>query len=208
MTRSRALVATTGSLVTLFGLLLMPAGLQAPSSQAIARPQASLPVRVVQPLSPSGQPTTQSAAPVRLELPRIGIDAAVNPVGLNSDASIQAPPSPNVTGWLAVGPAPGDPGPAVILGHLDSDRGPAVFWRLAQVRVNDAIIVARSDGSSIRFLVTRVARFSRATFPNTEVYGLTVEPELRLITCGGWFNLKARQYSDNVVVFASSTGNS
>ncbi len=109
-----------------------------------------------------------------------------------------------MAGWYAGGPSPGDAGPAVIVGHLDGDRGPAVFWRLGQLRPGDAIVIRRADSSAVRFLVAAVSRYKRSAFPSDRVYGATGVPELRLITCGGLFNPITRQYSDNLVVFASA----
>jgi sortase (surface protein transpeptidase) len=109
-----------------------------------------------------------------------------------------------VAGWLTQGPAPGDPGPAVIVGHLDSDHGPAVFWQLDRLRAGDEIVVTRADGSSVTFLVQRLARYSRSSFPASDVFGARATPELRLITCSGRFNFLTRQYSDNLVVYAAA----
>jgi sortase (surface protein transpeptidase) len=158
------------------------------------------------PVGPHPLPTSSAAPkfapPAVLRIPKIGLRADVVELGLNPDGAIQPPGAPTVVGWFASGPSPGDPGPAVILGHLDSDRGPAVFWHLSRLRPGDTVVVSRSDGSVARFRVTRVARFARSSFPNAEVYGPTLDPELRLITCGGWFNAITRQYADNTVVFA------
>ena len=91
----------------------------------------------------------------------------------------------------------------MIVGHLDSSHGPAIFWRLPDLRQGDDVIVSRVDGSSARFVVARSARYARASFPSADVYGPTVAAELRLITCGGGFNFLSGQYSDNVVVYAT-----
>jgi sortase (surface protein transpeptidase) len=92
----------------------------------------------------------------------------------------------------------------VIIGHRDSDHGPGVFWRLDLARIGDEIMVSRSDGSQVRFVVRRVARYSRASFPTSDVFGTRTAPELRLITCDGRFNFLTRQYADNLVVFATA----
>ena len=109
---------------------------------------------------------------------------------------------PGEVGWYTNGPAPGEQGPAVILGHLDSVTGPAVFYRLSSLRPGSAIVVSRDDGSRATFVVQRVASFPVDSFPTAEVYGATTDPELRLITCGGQYSLAQRRYLQNVVVFA------
>ena len=91
----------------------------------------------------------------------------------------------------------------MIIGHLDSDHGPAVFWQLDRLRPGDPIVVVRADGSAARFVVQRLARYSRSSFPSSDVFGARTAPELRLITCSGRFNFLTRQYSDNLVVYAA-----
>ena len=145
----------------------------------------------------------RSALPVRIHIPSIGVDASVTNLGLESDGTIQVPSDPRQAGWYRLGPVPGDAGPAVILGHLDSTTGPAVFARLAGLRVGDQVLVARADGSQVRFQVDRVATFSVSSFPTEAVYGATPDPVLRLITCSGTFNRAQGRYLSNVVVFAT-----
>ena len=107
-----------------------------------------------------------------------------------------------LAGWYRQGPAPGDPGPAVLTGHVDSVAGPAVFFRLRDIAVGDPVLVDRADGTTVRFTVTRVARYPKGAFPAAEVYGPTPDAELRLITCGGVFDRATGSYADNVIVFA------
>jgi sortase family protein len=92
----------------------------------------------------------------------------------------------------------------VIVGHLDSTTGPAVFYRLALLRPGDGVTITRQDGSVVHFRVTRVTSFARDSFPSTEVYGPTAGPSLRLITCGGTWDWLKQRYTNNVVVFADA----
>jgi LPXTG-site transpeptidase (sortase) family protein len=105
-------------------------------------------------------------------------------------------------GWFTRGPVPGETGPAVIAGHVDSADGPAVFFRLAELEDGDDVLVDRADGTTVRFTVTSVDRYPKDEFPTEQVYGPTPRAELRLITCGGEFDADARSYRDNVVVSA------
>ena len=141
--------------------------------------------------------------PSRIRIPRIGLTAPVSALEPAAEGAVPSPSDPGVVGWYTRGPAPGEMGPAVFVGHLDSYVGPAVFWRLGELRPGDDVLVGRSDGSSVRFQVARAARYPRASFPSAEVYGPTAAAELRLITCAGSFNPLSRQYSDNVVVYAT-----
>jgi sortase (surface protein transpeptidase) len=141
-------------------------------------------------------------APTRLAIPALEIDTAVERLGLNSNNTIEVPSDPNQVGWYTNGPAPGEQGPAVILGHLDSVTGPAIFYRLSTLRPGSQVLVTRQDGSSAKFVVQRVASFPVDSFPTDQVYGLTTDPELRLITCGGQYSFAQRRYLQNTVVFA------
>jgi hypothetical protein len=155
--------------------------------------------------APAGSLGPQAPAPVRLRIPPIGVDSPLLLLDERADGTLEVPSDFNKPGWYTRGPAPGEPGPAVILGHLDSYTGPAVFWRLSSLHKGDPVEVQREDGSRVGFQVTRVATFATDSFPTDEVYGATSGPELRLITCGGTFSLARRQYLENVVVFASLT---
>jgi sortase (surface protein transpeptidase) len=106
--------------------------------------------------------------------------------------------------WLTVTPTPGQLGPATIIGHVDSAAyGPAVFFRLGDLRQRDTISVTRADGTVAVFEVERVVEYPKAKFPTFAVYGNTDHAALRLITCGGIFDPAQRSYEDNIVVYAS-----
>ena len=165
---------------------------------------------VLRPLEVAGAPPAPASAagarapsPVRLRIPAIGVDTGVVGLGLNPDGTIEVPGDPSQAGWYAKGPAPGEQGPAVMLGHLDSLTGPAVFYRLSSLHPGNEVVVSREDGSMLRFAVRRVASFPVDAFPTDQVYGASTEAELRLITCGGPFDLVQRRYQRNVVVFAT-----
>ena len=142
------------------------------------------------------------AVPVRIEIPRVGVRAPVIRLGLNPDKSLEVPKDYGDTGWWSGGPRPGERGPAVIAGHVDSSTGPAVFYRLTDLRPDDAIVVVGRDGTRTRFSVLGSERYAKAQFPTDRVYGSTDGPALRLITCGGDFDRSTGHYLDNTVVYA------
>src|SRR5262245_14528767 len=152
------------------------------------------------PPAPTTVTGSDAPPPVRIRIPAIGVDSTLARLGLNADGTIQVPPHFDEAGWYSGGPVPGQPGPAVILGHLDSYTGPAVFYRLSSLRAGSTVEIARSDGSHVTFTVQRVATFPVSNFPTDEVYGATVEPELRLITCAGAFDVARGRYTTNTVV--------
>jgi hypothetical protein len=144
------------------------------------------------------------ARPVKLQIPAIGVDTALIPLGLDSSGALEVPGRFDVAGWWTGGARPGERGPAVIAGHVDSKTGPAVFFKLGQLHRGDAVVVQRGDGSSVRFTVEDTRHFSKTRFPSALVYGPTRGPALRLVTCSGTFDRSTGHYLDNTVVFASA----
>jgi hypothetical protein len=145
----------------------------------------------------------QPARPVRLQIPAIAVSTPLVPLGRLPDGSIEVPHDWDTAGWYDRGPRPGQPGPAVILGHVDSRTGPAVFYRLRELRPPDIVRVGLADGRMLAFRVQRVERYPKDHFPTEAVYFPTLNRELRLITCGGEFDYAAGSYLDNIVVYAT-----
>ena len=141
--------------------------------------------------------------PVRIEIPSIGVASTLQRLGRAPDRTVQVPSRWEVAGWYAGGTRPGDPGSAVILGHVDSTSGPAVFYRLSELRRGDTVTIRRADGSSVRFVVQRIQQYPKDRFPTDEVYYPTLTPALRLVTCGGQFDYATGHYRSNVIVFAT-----
>lgn len=158
----------------------------------------------------AGSPTRSEAVrqgprPVRLAVPAIKVSAPVSPVGQAEDGSIAVPPlsKADETGWYDRAPTPGEAGRAIIVGHVDTKRGPAVFYELGKLKPGDRIEVTRSDESVVVFAVDTVEHFDKARLPADRVYSDDGPAELRLITCGGeWLGGNAG-YADNVIAFAS-----
>ena len=161
--------------------------------------------RVAEPLPVTGRrPVDRSAAPPRwIKIAAIGVSASVVPLGLNPDRSLEVPERWEQAGWYVGGPEPGERGPAVIAGHVDSTSGPAVFYRLGRLEPGAAVLVGRADRSVVRFRVERVERWPKDRFPTHRVYGRTRDAALRLITCGGAFDRGSGHYLDNTIVYAS-----
>ena len=153
-------------------------------------------------------PVLPASRPLRLEIPSIDMSTGdLLALGTNTDGSLEVPKEFDRAGWWTPGPTPGQFGPAVIAGHVDSKRGPAVFYRLGQLRPGAEVRVQRADGRVARFTVDRVDRFAKDDFPTAQVYGNTTNrAELRLITCGGDFDRRTGHYVDNVVAFAHLVG--
>lgn len=145
----------------------------------------------------------QVALPVHLRIPAIGVSTPLVKLGRLADGSLEVPKAWGTAGWYDQGPRPGQPGPAVILGHVDSKSGPAVFYQLQTLRPGDTVRVGLADGRTLTFRVQRLQRYPKDQFPTEAVYFPTLDRELRLITCGGTFDYARGSYLDNVVVYAT-----
>ena len=182
-------------------------GAAAPSGLAAASASASRPAPVSSPAADdftSVRTYAQVALPVRVRVPAIGLTTPpLERLGLAADRSIALPSRPERPGWFSGGPRPGEPGPAVIIGHVDSDSQPAVFFRLGETTPGRLVYVDRADGTTATFRVSRVQQIAKAAFPTDEVYVPDLAPSLRLITCGGTFDSGTGHYRDNVIVYAT-----
>jgi hypothetical protein len=176
-------------------------GTGAGQAAAVASPMVA-PSRIVARGFRSEQTFPVVAEPVRLRIPVLGVDSGLQQLGLQADGTIAVPGRVEVAGWYRLGARPGQPGPAVILGHVDSKTGPGIFAGLSGVPVGTLVIVERADRSAVTFRITEVSRVPKAAFPTGAVYAPTLDPTLRLVTCGGDFDQSRGSYRDNVIAFA------
>ncbi|MGW1373237.1 class F sortase [Streptomyces sp. NPDC002446] len=144
------------------------------------------------------------SAPKRVTIPAIAVDAPFTPLAIGPTGQLDAPPSTNrnLVGWFKEGPAPGERGSSIIAGHVDTKTGPAVFMQLESLKPGSSINITREDGVIATFRVDSVEVFNKAKFPNERVYADVPSAQLRVITCGGAYDRKVKDYVDNVVVFA------
>ncbi|QGZ48176.1 MULTISPECIES: class F sortase [Streptomyces] len=197
------------------GVAAMPAAAPAePGQHADQRPKAPppstpkprpepkpAPAKPQQPTPPLARSRATSLA-----IPAITIEAPIIGLRLDRAGQLGTPPvdNPRVVGWYEDGPAPGERGTAVVVGHRDTRSGPAIFLNLNSLNPGNTVRVARADGRVAVFTVDKVRTYTKAEFPDKEVYGSTGRPELRVLTCGGSFDRKTG-YESNVVVFAHLT---
>ena len=156
--------------------------------------------------APSRGPSLARSLPVSVHIPAIGVDSTLLHLGLNADGTVQVPSLQTSAGqaaWYKYSATPGQIGSSVIEGHVDSQRGPAVFFRLGALHRGDAIDVKLADGVTAVFRVTGVREYAKARFPANVIYGATNFAALRLITCGGAFDYATGHYLSSTVVFAS-----
>lgn len=173
-------------------------------SAAGREPDSGGPAQAV--LPPRAAPLP-AAAPERIRVPAIGVDAPVMRLGLDATGHLRTPPETERTlaGWYGGGSAPGAAGAAVLAGHVDTREGPAVFYALGGLHKGDRIEIDRADHRTAVFTVYGIEIYEKRGFPTDRVYGATPDAELRVITCGGAFS-EASGYLGNVVVYARLTG--
>ena len=224
--RRARVFAAAGVGLLIAGVLALVIGLRAQQSAPQPPPSAASLVPVVPstvvsspsstpPAGPTGTgstspltrgPVLARSVPVRLAIPAIGVDTALLQLGLNPDGSVQVPPlgRDSHAGWYKYSPTPGELGPSVILGHIDSAAyGPGVFFRLGDLRQRDRISIALADHTVAVFEVERVVEYRKTQFPTLAVYGNTDHAALRLITCGGTFDPSRHSYESNIVAYAA-----
>ncbi|MFF4207958.1 class F sortase [Streptomyces sp. NPDC001796] len=155
----------------------------------------------------SAAPALPPSPPDRIRIPSIHVDAPLMGLRLTGAGSLDVPPADdkNLAGWYEAGTIPGETGTAIVAGHVDNTRGPAVFYDLGALSKGSTIEIGRRDGSTAVFTVDAVEVYAARNFPDDKVYGAAGRPELRVITCGGGYS-KATGYQGNVVVFAHLTG--
>jgi sortase (surface protein transpeptidase) len=144
-------------------------------------------------------------APIGLIIPSIGVRSRLVRLGLTSAGALQVPATASVAGWYTGSSRPGAVGTAVIVGHIDSETAPGVFFRLRVLRRGRLVYVRRADGSLAVFRVTAVRSYAKDDFPTAAVYGPAPTAQLRLITCGGEFDFATAHYLSNLIVYASLT---
>ncbi|MFI1399911.1 class F sortase [Streptomyces sp. NPDC020681] len=147
------------------------------------------------------------SAPLRLRIPDIRVDTPLMPLGLVKDGSLEVPPdgNRNLAGWYGDGTRPGAKGTAIVAGHVDNAKGPAVFYSLGALKKGHRIEVTRADGRTAVFTIDAIEVYEADAFPDKKVYGSKGRAELRVITCGGGFSQKTG-YQGNVVAFAHLIG--
>ena len=183
------------------GGLLLAGGRPGISPRPLAHPARPPAGAVAAPARPVT--AARVARPVSLSIPAIGVRTRLIRLGLTAQGTLQVPATTSVAGWYTDGPRPGQPGPAVIVGHIDSTGGPGVFFRLRLLRPGDRVYVRRADGTLAVFGVYAEHSYPKDSFPTQRVYGPAPGPELRLITCGGTFDPATGSYLSNVVVYAT-----
>ncbi|MER7818697.1 class F sortase [Streptomyces chengbuensis] len=169
-----------------------------------ARPASPAPAPVSPPKAAPVHPPLPRSVPTRIAIPAISVNAPFTVLTLNKAGQLNAPPpnDKNLVGWYGKGSTPGEKGTSILAGHLDTMTGPAVFESLSALKPGNKIDITRQDRKVATFKVDSVETFSKAAFPSARVYNDAPTAQLRLITCGGLYDKKTKDYKDNIVVFA------
>jgi sortase (surface protein transpeptidase) len=178
-----------------------------PTRTATPLPAPPTPTRTPPAPPIAGPPPANVGTPVRLRIPSIGVDAAIEPVTTDADGNMDTPKDPWDTAWYAPGPRPGQIGNAAIAGHVDYHNiGEVVFWDLNKLVPGDEVFVDTDDGKTLRFVVTDSTYYEPDNAPLERIFGQTNIPNLNLITCGGTFDPATREYDHRLVVFTTYAG--
>ena len=203
-------VGLRARLAGMAGVLFIVGGIAAVGITFLSQQHAPQPSAAARgAIGPAGQgPSLSRSVPVSVDIPAIGVTSKLLHLGLNADGTIQVPSlftSASEAAWYKYSATPGQIGASVIEGHVDSYRGPAVFYRLGALHPGDTIDVTLADGITAIFRVTGVRQYAKSNFPAKAIYGATNYASLRLITCGGVFDYATGHYLSSTVEFASLT---
>jgi hypothetical protein len=178
-----------------------------PTASATPGPATSggrLPTLTARPATPPAD--ASAAAPTRIRVPSVGVDATIEPVGVDGRGFMVIPDEVRKVGWYRFGPAPGDPaGAAVIAGHVDTkEQGAGALFPLRGIDVGDRITVSVA-GRDLQFRVVGKQTIVKRRLPVEELFARDGAPRLVVITCGGPFIPELSSYRDNLVVVATPT---
>lgn len=201
--------AAVAAVALLAGSVTWLVALSAPRQEALPVPSSVQHSAPPHPVSAAkvAAPRVPASPPAKVMIPSIGVNAPVTAVGLDRNHALQVPPlsAHNLAGWYDRSAKPGQAGPSVIVGHVDSTTGPSVFFDVRSVKPGAEIRVQNADHHTVTFKVQWVQEASKTTFPTKAVYGDVPYPALRLITCGGAFDSATGHYQDNIIVYAAMT---
>ncbi|MFD7342270.1 class F sortase [Streptomyces violascens] len=200
MSRTRA---TRSAAAALFVLAVGVSAAGCGSGPAEPTPPPTVSAASSAPAAPRAATALPASKPVRVRIPAAGVDASpVLDLGLAADGTVEVPSVADADkiGWYDKGVSPGQTGPAVLIGHFDTVKGPAVLKNVSKVKVGDLVSVARADGKTAEFKVRALEQVDKSAFPTQKVYGNTDRPELRIITCGG--ELTGGHRPDNIILYA------
>ncbi len=144
----------------------------------------------------------EGMVPVSLSIPSLSIEAPIISVGLLEDGSMEVPESTDEVGWYRHGAKIGEKGNAVLAGHVDSYKGPAIFFELKNIEIGAVINVIGENGEEKEFKVTKKETYKSNEAPIEEIFGESDSANLNLITCTGTFDYDSRHYLDRLVVYA------
>lgn len=210
--------AATGAALSLAAAVMVLAGCaapadkpsaQAPAASAQASPEAgsgagsAFPSAMLTSPDPAPAQAQPDSAPARVSLADLGINAEVQAVAVEGD-TLQVPERGDVVGWMDSSANPGATGPMVLVGHVDTDKAPAVFYDLQDAEIGSTVVVTGADAIAHPYVISEIADYVKAQVPLDRLYGATTSPELRLVTCSGAFDEATGHYQDNTVVYAAA----
>lgn len=139
--------------------------------------------------------------PSKIEIPAIHVEASVQSLGYTEEGGMAVPKNLTEVGWFEPGTKPGNHGNAVIAGHVDGNRGPAVFYDLKKLSIGDDIIISDSTGDTLTFTVSKIESYPYENSPIRELFGPANDQSLNLITCTGPYDDQASTYSERLAIY-------
>jgi sortase (surface protein transpeptidase) len=198
---ARAVLPMIPIVIGASGVIYFGLNMHQPVRLDIAPTTSSAPAPLAVPQQQVYSKAMSPSKPVRLTIPKIAVDTEVTSTGLGQSGAIQMPERYDITAWYTGSPTPGELGPAIIAGHVDSFKGTGIFFRLRELQPGDTVSVSRVDGTTATFKITSLEQYPKNSFPTQKVYGNITYAGIRLITCGGAFDSQTYEYTDNIVAY-------
>lgn len=183
--------------------LTLSGGLAACGSGDKPAPDVKVSNTASAPAGDAGTPM-KASKPTRLQIPAANVDTSpILPLSVDGTGELGVPPvdKADKAGWHTAGVTPGEKGPAVLVAHYDTAKGPALMKNVKNVKVGDTLTVGREDGTTATFKIREIEQVDKKKFPTQKVYGDTNGPELRLLTCGG--SIVDGHRADNIILYAN-----
>lgn len=148
---------------------------------------------------------TPQGLPVRLKIPIIGVDSAIEDAVITPDGRMDVPSGSVNVAWFSLGPHPGQVGSAVIGGHFGINEGVKfVFYDLDKLKVGDQVYIIDDKGNELGFVVRSIGLFDSNADAETVFTSEDGIAHLNLITCEGIWNKIDDTYPLRRVVFTDA----
>ena len=147
-------------------------------------------------------PSAPEVADMYLVIPKLFINAPIEPVGVTASGEMATSQSLQRVAWWKDGTKPGDAGSAVFAGHYGGPAETGIFRTADKLKAGDVIEVRSKSGQTLTYKVYNSARYKLADVPLQDLFNKKDGKYLNLVTCVGQWDAASSSYSDRLIVYA------